>query len=93
MAVVLEEVSWWRGLIPYALAIGCEIPFIDHTFYTGPLVKPLGGVDISWVVGGVAGFVLYMIAMSIPIGGKTALGRPQVEPEVESAPGVKIASP
>jgi len=79
----------WRGLIPYALAIGCEIPFIDQTFYTGPLVKPLGGVDISWVVGGVAGFVLYMIAMWIPIGGHTALGGP----EVEQAPGVKIASP
>jgi len=83
----------WRGLIPYALAIGCEIPFIDQTFYTGPLVKPLGGVDISWVVGGVAGFVLYMIAMRIPINGKTAIGRPLVEPEVDSPPGVNIAAP
>jgi nucleobase:cation symporter-1, NCS1 family len=82
----------WRGLIPYALAIAAEIPFIDQTFYTGPLVHPLGGVDISWVVGGVAGFVFYMIAMAIPINGKTALGRPKADPEVESPPGVNIAS-
>jgi NCS1 family nucleobase:cation symporter-1 len=82
----------WRGLIPYALAIAAEIPFIDQTFYTGPLVKPLGGVDISWVVGGVAGFVFYMIAMAIPINGKTALGRPKPDPKVEPAPEVKIAS-
>jgi nucleobase:cation symporter-1, NCS1 family len=67
----------WRGVIPYLLAIGCEIPFIDQTFYTGPMVKVLGGTDISWVVGGVAGFVLYMLALRIPIGGKTALGGPE----------------
>jgi NCS1 family nucleobase:cation symporter-1 len=56
----------WRGLIPYALAIGVEVPFIAQTFYTGPLVGPLGGIDISWVVGGIAGFVFYMIAVRIP---------------------------
>ena len=31
------------------------VPFIDQTFYTGPLVKALGGIDISCVVGRVAG--------------------------------------
>lgn len=67
----------WRGLIPYLLAIGCEIPFIYQTFYTGPLVKVLGGIDISWVVGGVAGFVLYLVALRIPIGGRTAVGGPE----------------
>jgi NCS1 family nucleobase:cation symporter-1 len=56
----------WRGLIPYALAVAIEVPFIAQTFYTGPLVGPLGGIDISWVVGGIAGFVFYMIAVRIP---------------------------
>jgi len=56
----------WRGLIPYLLAVALEVPFIAQTFYTGPLVKPLGGIDISWVVGGVAGFVFYMIAVRVP---------------------------
>ena len=45
----------WRGLIAYMLAVGAEVPFIDQTFYTGPMVAVLGGIDISWVVGGVAG--------------------------------------
>jgi NCS1 family nucleobase:cation symporter-1 len=56
----------WRGLIPYVLAVAIEVPFIAQTFYTGPLVAPLGGIDISWMVGGVAGFVFYMIAVRIP---------------------------
>ena len=56
----------WRGLIPYALAVGAELPFIDQTYYTGPLVGSLGGIDISWVVGGVAGVVFYLIAVRLP---------------------------
>ena len=55
----------WRGIIPYLLAIAAEIPFIDQSFYTGPVVSTLGGVDISWVVGGVAGVVFYLIALII----------------------------
>ena len=57
----------WRGLIAYLIAIAIEVPFIDQTFYTGPLVEPLGGVDISWVVGGVAGAVVfYLVALRVP---------------------------
>ena len=55
----------WRGLIAYGLAIAVEVPFVDQTFYTGPLVGWLGGIDISWVVGGVAGFVFYQVALRI----------------------------
>jgi nucleobase:cation symporter-1, NCS1 family len=62
----------WRGLIAYVLAVAAQIPFIDQTFYTGPLVKTLGGVDISWVVGGVAGFVFYLIALRVPPRGASA---------------------
>jgi NCS1 family nucleobase:cation symporter-1 len=62
----------WRGLIAYALAVAVQIPFIDQTFYTGALVKTLGGTDVSWVVGGVAGVVFYLIALRIPTHGKTA---------------------
>jgi nucleobase:cation symporter-1, NCS1 family len=62
----------WRGLIAYVLAVAVQIPFIDQTFYTGPLVKALGGTDISWVVGGVAGVVFYLIALRIPTRGETA---------------------
>ena len=62
----------WRGLIAYVLAAAIQVPFIDQTFYTGPLVKVLGGTDISWVVGGVAGVVFYLIALRIPTRGERA---------------------
>ena len=57
----------WRGIAAYVLAVGCEIPFISQQFYTGPLVSSLGGVDISWFVGAIVAFVLYMIALRIPV--------------------------
>jgi NCS1 family nucleobase:cation symporter-1 len=56
----------WRGLIAYLLAVAAQVPFIDQAYLVGPLVKPLGGIDISWVVGGVAGVVFYLIAMRVP---------------------------
>jgi NCS1 family nucleobase:cation symporter-1 len=59
----------WPGLIAYVLAVGAEVPFIDQTFYTGPLVRTLGGIDISWVVGATTGFVFYLIALHVPTRG------------------------
>jgi NCS1 family nucleobase:cation symporter-1 len=55
----------WRGLIPYIIAVAAEVPFISQQFYTGPLVSSLGGVDISWIVGGIVAFVLYLVAVRI----------------------------
>jgi nucleobase:cation symporter-1, NCS1 family len=55
----------WPGLIAYVLAIAVEVPFIDQTFYTGSLVRPLGGIDISWVVGAVSSLVFYLIALRL----------------------------
>jgi NCS1 family nucleobase:cation symporter-1 len=68
----------WRGLVAYMLAVAVQVPFIDQTFYTGPLVHTFGGIDISWVVGGVAGFVFYLVALQIPTRGEPALGRRSV---------------
>jgi NCS1 family nucleobase:cation symporter-1 len=55
----------WPGLIAYLLAVAAQVPFIDQTFYTGPLVKTLNGTDISWVIGGVAGVLFYLIALRL----------------------------
>ena len=33
------------------IALAAQVPFIDQTLYIGPMVKVLGGADISWVVG------------------------------------------
>jgi NCS1 family nucleobase:cation symporter-1 len=39
------------GITVYLIGILVQIPFLSTAFYTGPLVDPLGGVDISWIVG------------------------------------------
>jgi nucleobase:cation symporter-1, NCS1 family len=39
------------GITIYLIGILVQIPFLSTAFYTGPLVEPLGGVDISWIVG------------------------------------------
>jgi NCS1 family nucleobase:cation symporter-1 len=56
----------WPGLVAYIVAVAAEVPFIDQEFYTGPLVKPLGGVDISWVVGAGVSVLVYLIALRLP---------------------------
>jgi NCS1 family nucleobase:cation symporter-1 len=56
----------WRGMVAYLLAIAIQVPFIDQAFYTGPLVGPLGGVDVSWLVGGIAGVSFYLVALRVP---------------------------
>jgi nucleobase:cation symporter-1, NCS1 family len=39
------------ALACYLVGILVQIPFIAADFYTGPLARALGGVDLSWVVG------------------------------------------
>jgi NCS1 family nucleobase:cation symporter-1 len=53
----------WRALVAYIVAIVVEIPFISTTLYTGPLVKYLGGADISWLIGLIVASVLYYVLM------------------------------
>ena len=47
------------GIMIYLIGILVQIPFLSTAFYTGPLVEPLGGVDISWIVGLLVPGVLY----------------------------------
>ena len=39
------------ALACYLLGITVQIPFLAADFYTGPLARAIGGVDLSWVVG------------------------------------------
>jgi NCS1 family nucleobase:cation symporter-1 len=51
----------WRGLVAYFAGLGAQVPFIYQPDYTGPLVKTLGGADISWIVGWIVAAGLYLI--------------------------------
>jgi nucleobase:cation symporter-1, NCS1 family len=62
----------WRGLLAYAIGLAAEWPFVSQLDYTGPLVKDLGGADISWIVGFFVSAIVYLVlAVSLP----TATGR------------------
>ena len=50
----------WRGLLAYVVGLGVEWPFVSQPDYTGPLVKPLGGADVSWLVGWFAAAIVYL---------------------------------
>ena len=50
----------WRGLLAYAIGLAAEWPFVSQPDYTGPLVKPLGGADISWLVGWFVAAIVYL---------------------------------
>ncbi|GAB3981659.1 cytosine permease [Actinoallomurus acanthiterrae] len=47
------------AIVTYLIAIAAQIPFISTPLYTGPMVKRLGGADISWIIGLVVATVLY----------------------------------
>jgi NCS1 family nucleobase:cation symporter-1 len=47
------------GISVYVVGILVQMPFISSAFYTGPLVAPLGGADISWIVGLIVPGALY----------------------------------
>jgi nucleobase:cation symporter-1, NCS1 family len=58
--------AWrWVAVIPYLIACGTELLFVDQTDLKGPLVNALGGADISWIVGGVVAAAGYLIAVRI----------------------------
>ena len=51
----------WRGLLAYAAGLAAEWPFASQPDYTGPLVKTLGGADISWLVGWFTAAIVYLL--------------------------------
>ncbi|MFI0263383.1 purine-cytosine permease family protein [Streptomyces sp. NPDC017056] len=61
-----------RALSVYALGVLTQFPFLATHFYTGPLVDPLGGADISWLVGLVVPAVLYRTVTRRGTGPSTA---------------------
>lgn len=51
----------WRGLTAYLIGLFAMIPFMNVSFYTGPIASALGGVDLSFVVGLVVAGALYLV--------------------------------
>lgn len=51
------------ALACYLVGIVVQIPFIAAGFYTGPLARAIGGVDLSWVAGIAVVSPVYYFAM------------------------------
>ena len=58
----------WRGLLAYAIGLATEWPFVSQPDYTGPLVRALGGADISWLVGWFAAALVYLLLTALTPG-------------------------
>lgn len=75
--------AWrWDALTVYGVGILAQLPFLVTHFYTGPLADPLGGADISWIVGLVVPAALYWLlarrdTSHIPERTRYALASPQ----------------
>ena len=55
----------WRGLLAYAVGLAAEWPFVSQPDYTGPLVKALGGADISWLAGWFTAAIAYLLLVTV----------------------------
>jgi nucleobase:cation symporter-1, NCS1 family len=55
----------WRGLLAYTIGLAAEWPFVSQPGYTGPLVKTLGGADISWLVGWFTAAIIYLLLVAV----------------------------
>ncbi|HLJ38520.1 MAG TPA: cytosine permease [Steroidobacteraceae bacterium] len=51
------------ALACYVVGIIVQIPFIAADFYTGPLARAMGGVDLSWLAGIAVVSPVYYLAM------------------------------
>jgi len=58
----------WRGLLAYTIGLAVEWPFVAQSDYTGPLVRALGGADISWLVGWFAAAIAYLLLSALTPG-------------------------
>ena len=53
----------WITCIAFVVSILAEIPFINTSFYVGPVAKAFEGADIAWLVGIVVPAALYYFPM------------------------------
>ena len=70
------------ALACYLLGIAVQIPFVAADFYTGPLARAIGGIDLSWVVGIAVVSPVYYFAVRF-------FGRPLTAAPVAGTRGIR----
>lgn len=49
------------AVLTYVLGFIVQFPFMANSLYVGPVAGALGGTDLSWIVGSIASFVIYLV--------------------------------
>lgn len=73
-----------RAFVAWACGAGLGLLFSTNSLFTGPLESSVSGVDISWLVAGVAGGLIYLaLRFSFPL-----VTQPEPVPQVGLADSV-----
>ena len=51
----------WRGMTAYLITFAVMVPFMNLTFYEGPIARAMGGIDIAFFVGIPVGMLVYWL--------------------------------
>ena len=90
----------WRGLLAYGAGFAAMVPFFSTDFYTGPVARALGGIDVSMFVGlPVAAGVYLLACRSLDLAADRAAAaaadcglEPQVASVAAAAPGPAVVA-
>ncbi|MEM1506071.1 cytosine permease [Domibacillus sp. 8LH] len=74
----------WITTIAFLVSVIAEIPFINTSFYVGPIARALEGADIAWLVGLVVPAVLYYFPMKRKLNNSKYTGENQETAIVEN---------
>jgi nucleobase:cation symporter-1, NCS1 family len=50
----------WPAIATYLIALAVEVPFMNTTYFEGPIAKAVNGADFAWIIGLLVSSALYM---------------------------------
>lgn len=51
----------WRGITAYVITFAVMVPFMNLSFYEGPIASAMGGIDVAFFVGIPVGMLVYWL--------------------------------
>lgn len=51
----------WRGITAYLITFAVMVPFMNLSFYEGPIANAMGGIDIAFFIGIPVGMIVYWL--------------------------------
>lgn len=76
-----------RAMVAWLCGAGVGLLFSTNSLFTGPLENSVNGVDISWLVAGVVGGLVYL-ALRFAMGGAAGLAGARDKSLADSIPGM-----